>query len=393
MHVFPKKAMIPAVNKPNYNGENIVNLMQTLAKARGGDIGLYPALNGFDSEQLKNKRNIILFIIDGLGYHFLNKHPDSFLHRHLHAKLSTVTPPTTAAAVTTFLTGLAPQQHGMTGWFTYFQEIDDVVTVLPYLLRSSNEPPTLSANKLLQLPSFFDHLTTKCYSFTPEYLKDSVVNRMLAGKADLIPYYKLEHCFAEISQICQLPHKKYIYAYWPGFDALAHEHGVNSRKVAKHFNELNKHIHHLTTQLSGSNSELLICSDHGFIDSPATCRLSLNDYPDITSCLKHPLCGEPRLAYCYVKEDQRTNFEQLVQTKLGHAADLYPSLKLFKENFFGLNEPHPQLKNRIGDYILLMKENYSLTQQLSGEAFPNMVGYHGGLSEDELYVPLIHLKL
>ena len=393
MRVTHKKTMTPKVNKPSYSGENIVNLMQTLALARGGDIGLYPALKGFDSAHLKKKRNIVLLIIDGLGYHFLNKHPNSFLHQHLHAKLSTVTPPTTAAAVTTFLTGLAPQQHGMTGWFTYFQEIDDVVTVLPYLLRASNETPELGANELLQLPSFFNRLTTKCYSFTPEYLQNSVVNRMLAGKADLIPYYKLEQCFAEISQICQLPHKKYIYAYWPGFDALAHEHGVNSRKVGEHFNELNKHIHQLTTQLSGSNSELLVCSDHGFIDSPATYRLSLNDYPDIVSCLKHPLCGEPRLAYCYVKEDQKASFEQFVKTKLGHAADLYPSLTLFKENFFGLNKPHPQLINRIGDYVLLMKKAYSLTQQLAGEAFPNMVGYHGGLSEDELYVPLINIKL
>ena len=62
---------------------------------------------------------------------------------------------------------------------------------------------------------------------------------------------------------------------------------------------------------------------------------------------------------------------------------------LIKENYLGLYEPNSQLFNRIGDYILLMKDNYVLRDQLIGETRHELIGNHGGLSDDELFVPLI----
>ena len=35
-----------------------------------------------------------------------------------------------ATAITTFLTGLAPQQHGLTGWHTWFREFGCVLRAL-----------------------------------------------------------------------------------------------------------------------------------------------------------------------------------------------------------------------------------------------------------------------
>ena len=127
--------MKKSINKPDYLGGSSVNLMQSIAESRGGNIGLYPNLGNLSTSELTQSRNVVLLVIDGLGYDYLCNKPNSFLYQHLHSKITTVTPPTTAAAITTFLSGLAPQQHGLTGWFTYFHELDQVITVLPYLLR------------------------------------------------------------------------------------------------------------------------------------------------------------------------------------------------------------------------------------------------------------------
>ena len=43
----------------------------------------------------------------------------------------------------------------------------------------------------------------------------------------------------------------------------------------------------------------------------------------------------------------------------------------------------------IGDYVLIMKENYVLKDDLLNHKSHNHLGSHGGISKEELFVPLI----
>ena len=63
--------------------------------------------------------------------------------------------------------------------------------------------------------------------------------------------------------------------------------------------------------------------------------------------------------------------------------------RLLTEGFLGLGAPHPRLSERIGDYALLMREDYVIRDRLVGEAAVNHRGVHGGASAEELYVPLV----
>src|SRR4030042_3491423 len=102
------------LSPPDYTKDNIVNLASSVLKTFDFE-SPYPALN--ELSDLSNYTNVILLLIDGLGYEFLMKYgQDSLLKSHLKKKLTTVFPSTTASAVTTLETGVAPQQHGITGW-------------------------------------------------------------------------------------------------------------------------------------------------------------------------------------------------------------------------------------------------------------------------------------
>ena len=198
---------------PDYRGNSIANLMQTLAAARGGDVGLYPPLAGLDVQSLTEARNLVMLVIDGLGYEFLSQYPDSCLYQHLHSKLMAVAPPTTTASVSTYLTGLAPQQHGLTGWFTYLRELGSVVTILPWVLRGGG--PQLGESgrvveDLLRLPSFFNRLAVDTYSVMPAFLQGSEFNRMVSGQAILVPYDTYQQCFDQVARLCRNERKKYI---------------------------------------------------------------------------------------------------------------------------------------------------------------------------------------
>ena len=377
---------------PDYQGSSIANLMQTLASVRGGDVGLYPPLEGLDTRPLADARNVVMLVIDGLGYEFLSQHPDSCLYQHLHSKITAVAPPTTTASVSTYLTGLAPQQHGLTGWFTYLRELGSVVTILPWVLRAGG--PQLgeagrAATEILNLHSFFDRLPVDTYSIMPGFLQGSEFNRMVSGQASLVPYRSYQQCFDEVARLCRNNRRKYVYAYWAGFDMLAHGFGVGSKQVASHFLELDQALERLMEQLTGSETALLVSADHGFVDAPPEKRIYLSDHPELKACLRVPLCGEPRLAYCYVIQERRAQFEDYVDLNLSGIAQLYASQILVEENLYGLGEAHPELASRTGDYTLVMKDNHVIIDSLPGDTTPQLVGYHGGLSSQEIYVPLI----
>ena len=68
---------------PEYNDNSIVNLMSTILTHFEVD-SPYSNLKIFPPNELVDDETIVLLIIDGLGYNFLNEHGrDSFLYKNL----------------------------------------------------------------------------------------------------------------------------------------------------------------------------------------------------------------------------------------------------------------------------------------------------------------------
>src|SRR6185503_4532885 len=108
--------------RPDYFGGSLVNLIATIVESRGGT-ALHPGLKNAPSDELRNARNIVLLIIDGLGDNYLMRRgAGGELARRRRASMTSVFPSTTASAITTSYTGRTPLEHALTGWFTYFGE-------------------------------------------------------------------------------------------------------------------------------------------------------------------------------------------------------------------------------------------------------------------------------
>ena len=379
---------------PDYHGGSIVNLMSSIIAAYGGQYTDYPPLEQLSPDRLGETRNLVLVVLDGLGYNYLMQHgKGSVLHQYLRHPITSVAPPTTATAITTFLTGLAPQQHGLTGWFTWFREVGSVLAVLPFKPRCSHEPlgrSGISAEALFGHVPLFDRLEVESYSLCPDWIAQSDFNRAHLGRAEPVPYQDLDDCLTRIAQIARAHDKrKYIYAYWPGYHRLAHQQGIGSDGTSEHFAELDAGFARLLDGLAGSGTTVIVSADHGFEDIPHAQRISLHAHPVMKACLSIPLCGEQRLSYAYVRHGKREQFEYYIEQHLSHAIELHHSEKLLQDNLFGLGEPHPELLSRIGDYILIMKAGYVIRDPIAGEKPPQMIGFHGGLSAQEMYVPFI----
>jgi len=381
------------VERPRYEGESIVNLMASVIVAGGGE-SAYPVLEGLDVEKLRNARSVILIVVDGLGYeHLCSCDGAPAMRRHLKQKMTTVFPPTTATAVTTFLTGLAPQQHGLTGWFVHFGELGSVIRVLPFTTRLGSialESVGVRASELFGHTAVFDRLDRATYSVSPARIAHSAFNRSHSGGARVKPYETLEEFFVTIETIAKAEGRaRFVYAYWPELDHLAHLEGVGSQVVTSHLAELDAGFAGLLEAIEGTDSVVMLTADHGFVDIAPDRLLNLADHPELSELLSLPLCGEPRTAYCYVSPGRSADFLAYVERELGHCAVCVPSQELIAGGYFGPGAAHPRLIDRVGHYTLLMREGYAIQDALPGEERFAPVGLHGGGTSAELHVPLV----
>jgi hypothetical protein len=380
---------------PDYDGGSIVNLTASIAAALGAPAGAYPAVRSPGLEQLLASRDrVVLIVVDGLGHgHLTRDYPGSSLCHHLRGSLTSVFPSTTATAITAFLTGLAPAQHGITGWHMYFPEVATIGAVLPLRTRQTGRPLTtlgLDPARFFDHQSLFDRLPVRSFVVSPERIVDSTFNRFHSGAAERRGYKSLEQFFASIlSCLRAADGRRYVYAYYADFDSVAHEHGVNSHRADQVVRRFDAAFSSFLAQAAGLDATVIVTADHGFIDSPPDRLIELDDHPNLQATLRLPLCGERRAAYCYVHPDKARDFESYVQDTLADQARLYRSETLIEQGWFGPGAPHPRLKERVGDYTLVMQDNWTIKDWLPGEARHRQIGVHGGLSTDEMMVPLV----
>lgn len=381
--------------RPDYAGGSIVNLMRTLGDACGAKQPLpYPPLRGLKVSSLGTARNIVLLVIDGLGYDYLlRKGSGGTLHRHLHSRLTSVFPSTTASAVTSYLSGLAPQQHALTGWHMYFPELDAIAAVLPLKPRGAGQfdaPPGALPRRLFGHAPFVDRIARRATFVSPHAIADSEFNLYHSGRAAVRAYRTLAELFGQVeASLRESDAPAYIYAYYAELDTLAHVHGVGSEKLATQFAVLDEAFGDFLAAIADTDTVVLACADHGFIDSPPERQIDLAQHPELAATLARPLCGERRVVYCYVRPGEEKRFVAYVQDNLGECATLYSSRTLLEQGWFGPGEADARLAGRIGDYVLLMRDDWTLHDWVEGEKRYRQLGVHAGVSADEMLVPLI----
>lgn len=382
------------LTRPAYDGGSIANLMASLGAALGAPATPYRTLTSLPAERLGAARRIALVVIDGLGAELLaHLAPGGTLAAYGHGTMTSVFPPTTASAVTTFMSGLAPQQHGLTGWFMHFRKLGAVTAVLPFVPRFSRQglsASNIEPGDLIDAPSFAARIARPSAMLLPQDLADSGFSRLLGAGARRDGYADLADFAARLAAFVRGDDDAaYLYAYWPELDRLAHLHGPSGTAVATHFAALEAALDGIMREAAASGTLLIVTADHGFIDSGEDERIELDDHPELAAMLALPLCGEPRTAYAYVRASAADDFEAYVAAELGEALSLHDSAAFIADGWYGHGPAHPELAARTGDYVLCLRERLTLRDSVVGERPFKLRGQHGGTSAAEQNVPLL----
>jgi hypothetical protein len=373
--------------RPDYAGGSLVNLVASLVASRGGT-PLHAPLRNLRIP--REATNLVLLIIDGLGDNYLQRRGGGGeLARRRRGALTSVFPSTTASAITTSYTGRTPLEHGLTGWFTYFGEAGCVAAALPFRSRGDMTPLRARGvlpERIYATRGIFASLPVKSVVVTYREIIDSEYNRIHCSGAERLPYDTADELVAQVERAVKAGgERKFVYAYWPHYDATSHRYGCESPQAAAQLALIDAAFGELVRRLRGTQTLVVATSDHGFIDVAPQEALELP--PHLFPHLRFPLCGERRVAYCHVHSPRV--FIEEAKAWLGERADVMPSAQLVADGWLGPGEPHPRLKERIGDVALMMRGRYTVKDWTPGEPRWLHIGNHGGTHEDEMTIPLI----
>ena len=343
----------------------------------------YKSLDVLDKALAENYQNVVLMIIDGMGTDILEKHlpADSFLRSHVVTDISSVFPPTTAAATTAYHSGLPPIASGWMGWMEYIPQYDKIIELFYnteyYSGKKMNFPAV--AETVLKYESIYSkvakaHPEVEYHKIFPSFDQNGVKSFD-------------EMCVRLRKETQQNTSKKLFSVYWTEPDHSMHQYGVCAKEVKNILKDINAKLEDLARSLK--DTILIISADHGIIDVQEDL---LNNYPDLCACFLRPPALEARFKTFFIKEGKDQEFQTLFEKYFGKDFVVYTKQEFLASHILGYGEQHPIVEESLGNFVIIGVTDKELRYTTGERAVEHMVADHAGFSKAEMTVPLIIIK-
>lgn len=350
----------------------------------------YPTLSCLDKHLCKHYKNVILVVFDGMGTDMIlhNLPEDNFFRRNFVQNLTSVFPSSTASAMTSYYTGVSPNEHAWLGWSLFFKEFCRTVDVYTNLDTYTKQSAAITSVAEFVMP----------YETIYKSIKSSTIGRVqpftiaqskvqIAEKGNL---HKVADRFDRvcelIEKICDTKQNTFTYVQWCSPDDTAHRTGCYSDETRDKLIELSGMLERTFSNLT--DTLMIISADHGMID--ISDEILIDRIPELNDCLYMPPFVESRAMSFFVKQDRKSDFERNFNSMFGQDFLLIPRRDVFAKNLLGLGKTHPKTYDFIGDYMACAISDRNLRYRtLNTKPKAMNLANHGGLTEQEMTVPLI----
>ncbi len=395
---------------PLYNGASICNIPVSICNWLGIDA---PAGQPLDNriEQVVGKQfnQVILAVVDGLGWeqfqHFSSLDTNEsrawneILQSALLTPLTSIVPSTTAAALTSFWTGLSPAGHGITGYEMWLQEYGVTANMIhqspaSFLMGTGGLAPAgFRPDRFLGVPTLGPVLRrqgVRPYALQHNSIHKSGLSQMLLAEVDALPFRTLSDLWWTLEQV-QSDHsteKRYFYLYWGELDELQHVYGPGDPRVAQeYFVFLRAMLRFLQRARAHGRGDtlFLLTADHGQVPSIPSADVDVRRYPELLEMLHLLPTGESRMPYLYLKPGYEEKVLQKIEELFPGQFTPVEAETALSAGLFGSEPFHPKIHTRIGDIVLFAKDDHYLWWPDKDNL---LYGRHGGLNRKEMIVPL-----
>lgn len=332
-------------------------------------------------------RSAVLMVLDGLGALQLRAHAGHA--RHLSAGVGkrdvahSVFPTTTAAALTTIVTGAEPGMHGLVGYRVLDRSRDRLVNVLSGWESDGIDPLVWQPQ-----PTVFEHAVSRgrrAFAIgIAKYARSGFTRATLRG-AEFVPARTPAERVAMAYQLAADNPGSLTYCYLPEVDKAGHQHGVDSAEWLAALED----VDHALAITPPKNVGVLVTADHGMVDVPAHRHIVLDEGDARLDGVRH-IGGEPRMLHVYVEPDADAGrVLDTWRTMSQGDADVLSRAEIVATGLYGPSVT-VDASGRIGDLVVISRGNkafYDGTDE--DQRSRGMIGQHGGLTPEERHVPYI----
>lgn len=326
----------------------------------------------------------VLFVIDGLGMSALREYAAHArtLSRGLtkaDAALS-VTPTTTASAITSIVTGVAPGQHGVIGYSAFD----------PTVNRPRNN---LQDWQGVDIPAFqpeptmFERAVARgrpAFALGPTRFAGSGFSDVTLRGAEFVGEADTGERVRRAYDLAREFPGAFIYCYFDAVDHAGHGHGLGSARWLAELEDVDAAL----TQPIPRDTSVTVTSDHGMVNVPEH-RHDVIEPRDARLDGVRWLIGEPRFVQVYLEEGiEPRDAARRWENACGDRAHVLTRTAAIEAGIFGA--VRPDVVPRIGDVIAIARGSYALYdgRDTTGQG-RSMVGQHGAMTPEERLVPFL----
>ncbi len=398
--------MNPTFVKPRYDSGGFASLPGTVHAIFNGKKPL-PAFQ-------QDYENVILFFIDGFGWRFIEKfssHPylDRFALHGATVKLTSQFPSTTTGHTTCIHTGLNVGQSGFFEWNLYEPQLDAMIIPLLFSFTGTAERDQLKntgidPKKLYPTETLYNKLKAIGVKSTifqhREYTPSTYSNIVFRG-AEARGYKTITEALTNLKE--QLAHakgKNYFFLYYDKIDSISHDYGPDSPQVEAEIDTFLTIMERQFAPTQKGKTLFLLTADHGQAEVDPQTTIYLNRaFPGIEKTFKTNAKGDLlvpggscRDMILYIKDDMLDEAQALLQKGLAGKADVVKTEELIAQGYFG-PKVSPAFRARIGNLIILSYRYESVWWYEKDKFSQKYYGHHGGLTPQEMEIPLLGIEM
>jgi predicted AlkP superfamily pyrophosphatase or phosphodiesterase len=400
--------------KPLYDSYCFANLPQTIVNLFSGqhEEGLPADVLGHLSRKYTK---VVFILLDGFGWNLFEKYQNKYpflkriLEKGVVSKLTSQFPSTTASQLTCFYTGLPTCRSGVYEWFYYEPRLDAIIAPLTFSFTGKLEPETLRKAKILPkniYPSQTFHRVLKknsvrSYYFNYSEIINSTYSTYITRGATRVPYKTLPEALVNLKNLLLSEKRPSFFSlYFDKIDAISHRYGPDSPQVEAELDILMTALENAFYQNLVDKTDdtlLIVTADHGLTKI----------YPEKTYYLNKRLrkikkylkknkkgkllvpAGSTRDMFLYVKDELLGEAYCYLKTRLKKIAAVYKTADLIKAGIFGRSKPSRLFMKRVGNLVILPYDGNSVWWYEKGIFEVKHRGHHGGLTKDEMEIPLL----
>jgi len=116
----------------------------------------------------------------------------------------------------------------------------------------------------MDIKSFHKGFKGKCFTIIEKKKAKRDFIKYVAKETKIIPAKTHKDIFLKLEELIKKDSKgrRFIHAYMDEFDSIQHHYGTDSEKTDKLFMKIDKQIKKVSESIKGTNTKLIIVSDH-----------------------------------------------------------------------------------------------------------------------------------